>query len=119
MKTTGPGEYSAAPNENITVIVAKQYEPFAATFSDVIGSSWANDSVSADGLTETKTLVMPSDEGATVQFSVLLDFVPDDSGAYDSGDKYTVRIKGNTGSPDSVTVPPPPFISLQFDLVVE
>lgn len=111
MKILPSGDLEVAPNEEITVKVAKSTKPFAARISELIGAKWETTS-RPDDLTEVRTFHAPTAPKSKVFCTIVFDFTPDAKGAFDPKDKYTVEIKGDPSEDTRTsTIVPPPIVS--------
>ena len=118
MKILPTGDLEVAPKETITVTVVKSQRPYAAAISDLIGAVWETTQKPND-LTEERTFRAPTSKASEVFCAIVFDFSPNDQGAFDPGDKYTVTMKGNSAEATRIaTVVPPPIVSLTFTFVI-
>jgi hypothetical protein len=113
MQRTDGGVLQLDLNEPVSVTVKATVLPFAATFSPALGSTWSG-SQQPDALTQVNTFAAPSTPQASVDVTLVFDFVPDSTGAYPAATKYSVVVQGSSGSAIEDEVVPPPIASITF-----
>ena len=109
------GNFDVDPCESICLTTTKSQPNFAAT-SQLQGATWASEKYDPKTLTSTKTFVCPKTPGSKVYLAMLFDFQPDNSGAYDPGDNYVVRLEGKATDPPlpQMQIDPPPIVNRTF-----
>lgn len=113
MTENADGSLTVSSNEVVTVTVTKQFAPFAATFTPLVGASWNGSVASNGGLTETNTFIAPATPGAIITATIMYDFIPDGTGNVPAGDRYHQTVTGSAGGSATPIDVFPPGISGQ------